>query len=169
MRVEGVGQKNGVIPPPVPADFSTGLEWIAWPADDTDPDFDAKWAAVDLRDIGKPYGVRVVRSGEHIIAIYPPALEPELIAYAGSLLVEAQDYLRQHIDKLPALTPAEAVEIILGIMRQHPGLRFCRGDVGSMWPLYPTTWTAGQKATVQSLWFAAGDALELDSFMGVDA
>lgn len=165
--VEGVGQQNGVVSSPVPPDFSTGLEWIIWPADDADPDFDARWAAFDLADVCRLYGVRVVRSAERVLAIYPPSLEPELIAYAGSLLVEAQDYLRQHMDKLPILDPAEAVEIVKSIMRQHKGLRFCRGEGGSRWPLYPKGWTAGQKATVQTLWFAAGDALDLDDFMGI--
>ena len=168
MRVEVVGQKNGVIPPPVPADFSTGLEWIVWPADDTDPDFDAKWAAYDLADLGKLYAVRVVRSAERILAVYPPSLEAELIAYAGSLLAEARPYLTDHMDKLPILDPADAVTAIKEIMRQHRGLRFCRGDGGSRWPLHPKGWTVGQKATVQSLWFAAGDALDQDNFEEID-
>lgn len=168
MRVEGVGQKNGVIPPSVPADFSTGLEWIVWPAAAAAPYFDARWAAVDLRDLGKLYAVRVVHSGERVLAIYPPSLEPELIAYTGSLLAEARGYLSAHMDKLPFLDPAEAVEIVNSIMRQHAGLRFCRGDGGSRWPLYPKTWTAGQRATVQDLWFVAGPALDHDGFKGID-
>ena len=159
-----VRQNFGVVSP----DFSTGLEWIVWPADDTDPDFDAKWASVDLRDIGKLYGVRVVYSGERVLAVFPPALPAELVANASELLVEAQDYLRQHLDKLPVLDPAEAVEIVKSIMRQHRGLRFCRGDGGSRWPLYPMSWTAGQKVTVQALWFAAGPALDRDDFEGLD-
>jgi len=159
MRVEGVGQKNGVVPPPVPADFSTGLEWIVWPADDTDPDFDVKWASVDLRDLCRSCGVRIVAAGERILAVYPPELEPELIAYTGSLLVEAREHLRRHMDKLPVLAPAEAVEIVKSIMRQHRGLRFCRGDDVSRWPLYPKAWSVGQKAVVQSLWSIAGEAL----------
>jgi len=169
MRVEGVGQKNGVIPPSVPADFSTGLEWIVWPADDAAPYFDARWAAFDLANLCRLYAVRVVRAGERVLAVYPPALEPELIAYTGSLLVEALDYLRQHMDKLPVLAPAEAVEIVKSIMCQHPGLRFCRGEGGSRWPIYPRTWTAGQRATVQALWFVAGEALGLDDFVGMQA
>lgn len=166
---DGLGQTNCVVPFIAPADFSTGLEWIVWPVDDADPDFDARWAAVDLRDLGKLHGVRVVHSGERTFAVYPPSLEPELIAHAGSLLVEARDYLSAHMDKLPALNPAEAVEIVKSIMRQHRGLGFCRGDGGSRWPLYPKTWTAGQKATVQALWFAAGPALDRDDFKGIDA
>ena len=166
---EGVGQKNRVVPLIGPADFSTGLEWIVWPADDAALAFAAKWAAVDLRDLGKLHGVRVIHSGERVLVVFPPDLPADLVAYASELLVEAQDYLRQHLDKLPALNPAEAVEIVKSIMRQHKGLRFCRGDGGSRWPLYPMTWTAGQKATVQALWFAAGPALDRDDFKGIDA
>jgi len=116
----------------------------------------------------KLYGVRVVRAGERVLAVYPPALEPELIAYAGSLLVEALPYLRQHMDKLPSLGAADAVTEIKRIMNAHKGLKFTKGDDGSRWPIYPRTWTAGQKATAQSLWFAAGEALDRDDFMEVD-
>ncbi len=146
----------------------TGLDWLPGPPDDAAPSFDGWWAAYDLADACRLYGVRVVHAGERVIAVYPPALEPELIAYAGSLLVEAQDYLRQHLDKLPTLDPAEAVEIVKEVMRQHRALRFCRGEGGSRWPLYPRHWSAGQKATLQSLWFAAGDALDRDDFEGLD-
>ena len=163
-----VGQKKGAVPPPVPADFSTGLEWIVWPADDTDLDDDAKWAAVDLRDIGRHYGVRVVRSAERILAIFPPDLDAELVAATSEALVVARPYLAADLDKLPILTPANAVEIILDVMRAHKGLRFCRGDGGSRWPIYPREWTAGQKATLQSLWLLAGDALDLESFKEID-
>lgn len=166
--VEGVGQQNGAVPPPVPADFSTSLEWIIWPADDAAPDFDARWSAYDLADLCRLYAVRIVAAGKRVIAIYPPSLEPELVAYAGSLLAEARPFLAANLDKLPVLTPAQAVEIILNIMRAHKRLRFCRGDGGSRWPLYPKTWTAGQRATVQALWFAAGDALDREDFKGVD-
>ena len=167
--VEGVGQQNGAAPPLVPADFSTGLEWVIWPTDDAASDFDARWAAYDLADLCKLYGVRVVRAGKRVVAVYPPSLEPELVAYAGSLLAEAQDFLSANVDRLPTLPPDDAVGIILAVMREHPGLRFCRGDGGSLWPLYPKKWTAGQRATVQSLWLLAGDALDADSFMGVDS
>ena len=107
--------------------MGTGLEWVAYP-----PEFDAKkyggqWAAFDLADLAKLYGLRIVHAGERILAVYPPALEPELIAYAGSLLAEAQDFLRQHVDKLPVLSPADAVATIKAVMRQHKGLRFTRG------------------------------------------
>lgn len=147
----------------------TGLEWVAYP-----PEFDAKkyggqWAAFDLADLAKLYGVRIVHAGEHALAIYPPTLEPELVAHASELLAEARTYLAAHLDKLPILEPAEAVKIILEIMRMHKGLRFCRGGDGSRWPIYPKTWTAGQKATMQALWFAVGPALDNDDFMEVDA
>jgi len=142
----------------------TGLGWLPGPPDEAAPSFDGWWAAFDLADLCRLYHVRVVRAGERVLAVYPPALEPELIAYAGSLLVEAQPYLAAHLDKLPILPPAQAVETIKDIMRQHKGLRFCRGDGGSRWPLYPKTWTVGQKATVQSLWFVAGPALDQDAF-----
>ena len=65
-----MGQKVGAVPAPVPPDFSTGLEWIVWPADDADPDFDARWAAFDLADLARLYGIRVVRAGERILAVY---------------------------------------------------------------------------------------------------
>lgn len=146
----------------------TGLEWVTCP-----PEFDAEkyggqWAAFDLADLGKLYGLRIVRAGERVLAVYPPALEPELIAYAGSLLAEARDFLRQHMDKLPSLGAADAVTEIKRIMNAHKGLKFTKGDDGSRWPIYPRTWTAGQKAMAQSLWFAAGEALDRDDFMEVD-
>ena len=146
----------------------TGLEWVTCP-----PEFDAEkhggqWAAFDLADLAKLYGVRVVHAGERILAIYPPALEPELIAYAGSLLAEARGFLTSHMDKLPILPPAQAVVEIKGIMAAHKGLKFTRGTDASMWPVYPRQWTAGQKATVQALWFLAGPALDADDFEGVD-
>jgi len=146
----------------------TGLEWISKPTDPDGPDYGSQWAAFDLADLCRLYDVRVVRAGEHVLAVYPPELEPELIAYASELLAEARDFLRQHMDRLPILAPAAAVEHIMEIMREHPGLRFTRGDDGSRWPLYPKTWTAGQRVTLQSLWLIAGDALDLDDFMEVD-
>ena len=106
----------------------------------------------------------IVHAGERVLAVFQPDLPDELVAYASELLAEARPYLAEHLDRLPILSPAAAVKIILDIMRQHPGLRFCRGDGGSRWPLYPKTWTAGQKATVQTLWFVAGDALDQDDF-----
>ncbi len=142
----------------------TGLDWLPGPPDDADPSFNGWWAAYDLADVCRLYDVRVAHAGGRVIAIYPPALEPELIAYAGSLLTDAREYLTANRGKLPVLDPAEAVEIILATMRQHRGLRFCRGDGGSRWPVYPKGWTAGQKATVQALWFAAGEALDQDAF-----
>lgn len=160
--------RGGAAPVPTgPDPKGSGLEWIVWPVDDADPDFGAKWAAFDLADLCRLYGLRVVHASERVLAVYPPRLEPELIAYAGSLLAEARPYLDAHLDKLPLLTPADAVKIILDIMRQHKGLRFTKSTDASMWPLYPKTWTAGQKATVQALWFVAGPSLDLDSFMGV--
>lgn len=146
----------------------TGLDWLPGPPDDAAPSFDGWWAAFDLADVCRLYDVRVAHAGGRVIAIYPPALEPELIAYAGSLLTDAREYLTANRGKLPVLTPAEAVTAIKEIMRQHAGLRFCRGEGGSRWPQYPTGWAAGQKATLQSLWFAAGDALDHDDFMEVD-
>jgi len=154
--------------PPIPtgpAPEGTGLEWVVCPPEFDAEQYGSQWAAFDLADLGKIYSIRVVRSGERILAVYPPALEPELVAYASELLAEAQDFLRQHMDRLPILEPAEAVKTILAIMRQHDGLRFTRGDDGSLWPLYPQTWTAGQRATLQGLWFAAGDTLDCDDFI----
>lgn len=147
----------------------TGLDWLPGPPDDADPSFKGWWAAFDLADVCRLYDVRIVHAGKRVIAIYPQALEAKLAAYAGSLLVEAQPYLAAHLDKLPILTPAQAVEIILGIMRRHPGLRFCRGEGGSMWPLYPRHWSAGQRVTLQALWYVAGENLDADSFIGIGA
>ena len=147
---------------------ATGLEWISKPTDPAALDYGSRWAAYDLADLCHLYGVRVAHAGERVLAVFPPALEPELVAYASQLLAEAQDFLRQHMDRLPILSPAEAVKTIMEIMRQHPGLRFCRGDDGSRWPLYSKTWTAGQCVTLQALWLAAGDALDRDGFMEVD-
>ncbi|WP_029457256.1 hypothetical protein [Solidesulfovibrio alcoholivorans] len=147
----------------------TGLGWLPGPPDGAAPSFDGWWAAFDLADVCRLYGVRIVHAGKRILAVFDPTMEPELVAYASELLAEARPYLAANMDRLPILTQAEAVKILLDIMRQHKGLRFCRGDGGSRWPLFPKGWTAGQKATVQSLWFAAGDALDEDSFMEVDA
>ena len=146
----------------------TGLEWIVWPDDDTDPDFNARWAAYDLADLCRLYAVRIVAAGKRVLAIYPPALEPELVAYAGSHLAEARPYLAANVDKLPILPPTDAVEIVKDVMRKHKGLRFCRGEAGSRWPIYPREWTAGQRATLQGLWFAAGAALDRDDFKEID-
>ena len=143
------------------------LEWITWAADINDPDFEVRWAAHDLADLCCRYGLRVVRAGKRILIVYP-ALEPELVAYASSLLTEAWDYMAANEDRLPTLTSAEAVVGIKNIMRQHKGLRFCRGEGGSLWPIYPTDWTAEQRIVVQTLWFVAGEALDKDDFVEVD-
>lgn len=84
------------------------------------------------------------------------------------ILAEARPYLAANVDKLPILPPTDAVEIVKDVMRKHKGLRFCRGEGGSRWPLYPREWTAGQKAALQSLWLLAGDALDLESFKEID-
>jgi len=146
----------------------TGLEWGTCPPELDADKYGSQWAAFDLADLAKLYGMRIVRAGERILATCPPAFDPELIAYASELLSEARTYLAAHLDKLPVLEPAEAATAIKEIMRQHKGLRFCRGDDGSRWPLYPKTWSAGQRATVQALWFAAGDALDHDNFEEID-
>jgi len=161
---------RGVIAPVSarPALDETGLTWIVWPEDETITNYDARWSAFDLADVCRHFGVKVVRANERVIAIYPPALESELVAYASELLDEARSYLTTNIDKLPILTPSEAVKVIKDVMRQHQGLRFCRGEDGSRWPLYPTTWTTEQCMVVQSLWFAAGNALDHDNFILVE-
>jgi hypothetical protein len=112
--------------------------------------------------------LRIVRAGERVLAVYPPSLDPGMIEYAEDLLDDAKAYLEANLDKLPGLSPTEAVAAIKAVMREHPQLRFCRGDGGSRWPLYPKTWTASQRQAVQSLWLVAGDALDADSFMEVD-
>jgi len=159
------GRGQAIPPPTGPAPEGTGLEWIVKPTDPDALDYDSQWAAFDLADLGRLYGVRIVHTDERILAVYPPELPAELVAYASELLAEARPYLTTNMDRLPILTPAAAVKAILEIMRRHDGLRFTRGDDGSRWPLYPTTWTAGQKATVQALWFAAGADLDRDGFM----
>jgi hypothetical protein len=145
----------------------TGLDWLPGPPTDDGPDL-ADWSACfDLRDVCRSCGVRIVRAGKRVVAIFPASLDPNLVAYTSALLDDARPFLSDHLGKLPVLPPAGAVIIILAIMREHPGLRFCRGDGGSRWPLYPKHWTAGQKATVQSLWCIAGEALDLDGFVGM--
>lgn len=145
----------------------TGLDWLPGPPADDGPDFAGWWGAFEVADLAKLYALRVVAAGSRVLILYPPKLQPNLVSYAEGLLDNARPYLRQHMDRLPLLTPAEAVETIKDVMRQHKGLRFTRGDGGSMWPLYPTIWTADQKTAVQSLWLVAGDALDADSFAGV--
>lgn len=159
-----IGQTEGASAPAP----DTGLDWLPGPPDDADPAFAPWWASLDLQDICRCFGVRVVRSAERMVAIFPPSLDAELVAATSEVLVAARPFLRQHMDKLPILTPADAVEIIKDVMRAHPGLRFGRGDGGSMWPLFPKTWTPGQRATVQALWFAAGDALDRCDFREID-
>jgi len=147
---------------------NTGLGWLPPGPDFDHPDHPGWWACFDLADLCRTHHMRVVHAGERLLILYPVELPDGLIEYAEDLLEDGKPYLRQHMDRLPILTPAEAVEIIKSIMRTHRGLRFCRGDGGSRWPLYPKTWSAGQKATVQSLWFAAGDALDRDNFEEID-
>ena len=147
----------------------TGLGWLPGPPDDTAPAFAPWWASLDLQDICRCFGVRVVRSAERMVAIFPPSLDAELVAATSEVLVASRPFLAANLDKLPILPPTDAVEIIKDVMRAHKGLRFCRGDGGSRWPLYPREWTAGQKATLQSLWLLAGDALDRDDFKGLDA
>ena len=94
----------------------TGLGWVTGP-----PEYDAEkygdlWAAFDLADLARLYSLRIVHAGERVLTVYPPALEPELIAYAGSLLAEARTYLAAHLDKLPVLEPAEAATAIKEVM-----------------------------------------------------
>lgn len=147
----------------------TGLGWLPGPPEEVAPAFNDWWACFDLADLCRLYHVRIVRAGARAFAIYQPSMEAELVAYVSTLLAEARPYLAAHLDKLPVLNPAEAVTTIKEIMRQHRGLRFCRGEGGSRWPIYPRTWAVGQRATLQSLWFAAGEALDRGSFEGVDA
>lgn len=147
----------------------TGLDWLPAPSGVSAPTLAPWWAAFDLADLCRLHGVRIVAAGNRLMAIYPPDLSPELVAYVSALLAESRPYLEQRKDRLPALSPSEAVEAIKGLMVAHKGLRFIRGDGGSLWPLYPKTWTAGQRATVQSLWFVAGPTLDHVDFQEVDA
>ena len=164
-----VRQNYGSISTLVPSDFPTGLEWLPGPPDDADPAFPAWWAALDLQDIGRCFGVRIVRAGERVLAVYPPGLAADLVDAASEVVAEARSFLAANRDKLPVLTPTDAVAAIKEIMRKHKVLRFTRGECGSMWPLYPRTWTANQKQAVQSLWFVAGDALDRDDFKDGEA
>ncbi|EHJ46931.1 hypothetical protein DFW101_0916 [Solidesulfovibrio carbinoliphilus subsp. oakridgensis] len=147
---------------------STGLEWLPGPPADDGPDFESWWGAFDLADFAKLYGLRVVAASGRVLVLYPPELHPDLVSYAEALLGDAQPYLAARLDKLPALDPAEVAGIIKDVMSQHKGLRFTRGDGGSMWPIYPPKWAACQKQVVQSLWLAAGDSLDHDDFKGMD-
>jgi|GEM_PF-2933409 len=99
------------------------LDWSPWPAADDDPDFDGKWAAFDLRDLCHGCGLRIVRAGERVLAVYPPSLDPRMIEYAEGLLDDARAYLSAHRDCLPLLNPTEAVAAIKEVMRQQRGLQ----------------------------------------------
>ena len=146
----------------------TGLGWLPGPPAEDGPDF-ARWlGAFDMADLAKLYSLRVVAAGGRVLVLFPPSLSPDLVSYAEAILDDARHYLSANLDKLPVLTPTEAVAAIKEIMRQHKGLRFCRGDGGSRWPLYPKTWAASQRQAVQALRFAAGDALDLDDFKEID-
>lgn len=153
---------------PGPNQADTGLDWLPPGPDFDHPDHPGWWACFDLADLCRTHHMRVVHAGERLLILYPVELPDGLIEYAEDLLEDGKPYLRQHMDRLPILTPAGAAMIILEIMRQHKGLRFTRGDDGSRWPIYPRAWTTGQRATVQALWFAAADALDRDGFEGVD-
>ena len=163
----GSSQTSPLIPTG-PDPKGTGLEWLPNPPDSDGPAFDTWWAAFDLADLCKRYGVRVVRAETHIVAVYPPTLKSELVPYTSELLDDARPCLATNIDKLPILDPSEAMRVIKDIMRQHQELRFCRGEDGSRWPLYPTTWTNEQCMAVQSIWFVAGNALDHDNFILVE-
>ena len=119
----------------------TGLDWLPGPPADDGPDFAGWWGAFDLADLAKLYSLRVVAAGGRVLVLYPPSLSPDLVSYAEALLNDAKPCLVAHLDKLPVLAPADAVENIKGVMRRYKGLRFTRGEGGSMWPLYPTTWS----------------------------
>jgi hypothetical protein len=166
-KIEGDGHPGDESTGASVPNAETGLDWLPGPPDEADSAFNGWWAAFDLRDLCRRNHMRVVHAGARVLVVYPPCLDVGLLEYAEPLLESARCYLCANRDKLPALSQADAVTSILAIMRQHPGLKFCRGDDGSMWPLYPKTWTAGQKATLQAFWFAAGDALDRDDFMGI--
>lgn len=163
----GVADKGASAPSP--DQDETGLDWLPPGPDFDHPDHPGWWACFDLADLCRMHHMRVVHADERFLILYPVELLEGLIEYAESLLEDGKQYLGQHVDRLPILSPGGAVVEIKRIMRAHKGLRFTRGTDASMWPLYPKTWTAGQKATVQSLWFVAGPALDQDDFMGVDA
>lgn len=77
----------------------TGLEWLPGPPAHH-ASFDAWWAAFDLADLCRIYGVRIIYDGASIIAAYQRTSHPDLISYASGLLLEALDYLHLHADKI---------------------------------------------------------------------
>lgn len=147
----------------------TGLGWLPPGPDFDHPDYPGWWACFDLADLCRMHHMRVVHAGERLLILYPVELPDGLIEYAEDLFEDGKPYLRQNMDLLPILSPAGAVTEIKRIMNAHKGFKFTRGTDASLWPLYPKSWTAGQRATLQSLWFAAGDALDHDDFEGVGA
>jgi len=162
----GVADKGASAPAPHLGD--TGLDWLPPGPDFDHPDHLGWWACFDLADLCRTHHMQVVHAGKRFLILYPVELPDGLIEYAEDLLEDGKPYLHQHMDRLPILTPAGAVTEIKRIMNAHKGLKFTRGTDASMWPLYPRQWTAGQKATVQALWFAAGDALDHDNFEEID-
>lgn len=127
----------------------------------SEPDQDAATAASDLLDIASRHGLRLtqVASGR-VVLIYPPRPHPDLVQYADGLLTLARPHFVRHPGLLPDLTPAGAVAELQGLLDACPGLRFVRGEGGGWWPVYPRYWSVEQKASVQALWFVAGDALD---------
>lgn len=172
---------QGAAPPTTPDPKGSGLEWVTCPPEYDIEKYGGQWAALDLADFAKRYGLRVVRAEKsrdkpprwalegsvsahgvntgRILIVYQPDLKTVLTDRAESLLTEARPYLRVHLAELPILTPAEAAKAITDIMRRHPDLRFVLGEAGSLWPVYPKHWSVGQRLALQSLWFVAGDAL----------
>jgi len=162
----GVTDKGASAPGPDQGD--TGLDWLPPGPDFDHPDHPGWWACFDLADLCRAHHMQVVHAGGRFLILYPVELPDGLIEYAEDLLEDGKPYLAGNLDRLPILTPAGAVTEIKRIMNAHKGLKFTKGDDGSRWPIYPRTWTAGQKATLQALWFAAGDALDNDDFMEID-
>jgi len=65
-----IGQIEGASAPSSETD-PTGLVWLPGPPDDTDPAFNGWWAAFDLADLCRLFGVRIVNAGERHSRRFP--------------------------------------------------------------------------------------------------
>lgn len=121
----------------------------------------AATAAADLIDIADRHGLRLAQASTgRVLLLYPHRPSPNLVQYADGLLTLALPHFMRHPGLLPVMTPAEAVEELQELQDACPGFRLVRGEGGGWWPVYPRYWSVEQRASVQALWFVAGDALD---------